>query len=493
MELDNPFRLEMEGKGQQWTVEALDHLMAMIGAAWDGQHKIDGTHGNVTFALGSATAYGVGAGIWMAPDLSTGLYQLRVGDPAGNQLTWDGTNLSVTGAIVATSGSFTGTITASSGTIGGWTINSTSLTGGNATLAASGNLTLGTLDDVARISADDGTYRLWIGHAVAASAPFRVDKGGTLVATNATITGAITATSGSFTGTLTSSAGTIGGWTLGASSLTGGNATLASSGNLTLGTVNDVFRASADDATYRLWIGHATAASAPFRVTKAGVVTMTNASITGTGQIDINGNILTGGTIICSGGLATLAEFSAAGACILGSNSGDATTVYGTLNTNGNVVFGLNDPDNSTLRCGTVATTNDFCVLQAGLLTICNTATTTKTQIDFQNGNGSVGTITTNGTTTTYNTTSDERLKVDHGRAGDFSTLLAVDVRDFHWRADGTPDRGVFAQREIGRHPRAVTRGDDDAPWMVDYSKYVPDLIGLIQDHDARLRALETR
>ncbi|HVL67207.1 MAG TPA: hypothetical protein VM364_08080 [Vicinamibacterales bacterium] len=74
---------------------------------------------------------------------------------------------------------------------------------------------------------------------------------------------------------------TIGGWSIGASSITGGNATLASSGNLTLGTSDDVLRASADDATYRLWIGAATAAIAPFRVTKAGGVTMAGATITG--------------------------------------------------------------------------------------------------------------------------------------------------------------------------------------------------------------------
>jgi hypothetical protein len=67
----------------------------------------------------------------------------------------------------------------------------------------------------------------------------------------------------------------IAGWSVGAASITGGNATLAASGNLTLGTSNDVVRLSADDATYRLWAGHAAAASAPFSVTKAGVVTMT--------------------------------------------------------------------------------------------------------------------------------------------------------------------------------------------------------------------------
>ena len=75
--------------------------------------------------------------------------------------------------------------------------------------------------------------------------------------------------------------GTIGGWTINATTLTGGNATLGSTGVLTLGTTNDVVIASAVDATYRIWVGHATAASAPFSVTKAGAVAASNITITG--------------------------------------------------------------------------------------------------------------------------------------------------------------------------------------------------------------------
>ncbi len=155
------------------------------------------------------------------------------------------------------------------------------------------------------VSAGDDV-RFWAGATFTnrATAPFRLTEAGALFASNATIAGAITASTidiggadatsfhvdvdgnlwsgaalfadGPFkvsnAGALTASSGTVGGWTLGASSFTGGDATLAASGNLTLGTVNDLVRLSADDATYRLWIGHATAASAPFRVTKAGAL-----------------------------------------------------------------------------------------------------------------------------------------------------------------------------------------------------------------------------
>lgn len=203
-----------------------------------------------------ATGFSTGTGIWL--DYNAGTPRFRIGDPAGQGMSWDGTTLVINGSFSATTG-----------TIGGWTINATSLTDTAGTVGMSSAVTGG--DDI----------RFFAGNVTPSSAPFRVTESGALVASNATITGAVTATSGSFTGSLTSSSGTIGGWTLGATTLTGGDAVLASSGNLTLGTGNDVFRASADNATYRLWIGHATAGSAPFRVTKAGAVTSSNLTVTG--------------------------------------------------------------------------------------------------------------------------------------------------------------------------------------------------------------------
>jgi hypothetical protein len=151
-----------------------------------------------------------------------------------------------------------GALTATSGAIGGWTLAATSLTDTAGTTGLSSAVTAG--DDI----------RFWAGHATPGSAPFRVTEAGALVATSATISGVITATSG-----------TVGGWTLGAASLTGGDVTLHNTGYLLLGTGNDIARLDAADATYRLWVGNATAASAPFRVTKAGVVTMTSATVTG--------------------------------------------------------------------------------------------------------------------------------------------------------------------------------------------------------------------
>ncbi len=177
-----------------------------------------------------------------------------------NKLTWNAdTNiLTVDGTIIATAGE-----------IGGFEIGPDYIRDEGDTFGLSSD------------STGPAPYvRFWAGSTFAAraTAPFRVYSDGAVVATNATISGSITATSGS-----------IGGWAIGATTLSGGNAVLSSAGTLLLGTANDVVIVDANDATYRLWVGNATAGSANFRVTKAGVMTATEAVIGGTG---VDGNFV---------------------------------------------------------------------------------------------------------------------------------------------------------------------------------------------------------
>jgi hypothetical protein len=117
----------------------------------------------------------------------------------------------------------------------------------------------------------------------------------------------------------------------------------------------------------------------------------------------------------------------------------------------------------------------------------------------YNSAGGLAGSITQNGATgVLFNTSSDARLKVDAGRAGDLTALRGVVVHDFTWRADGRRDRGVFAQEAHALYPRAITVGTDDRtddgslaqPWMTDYSQFVPDLIVGWQQHDAALAEL---
>jgi hypothetical protein len=71
-----------------------------------------------SISLGSATAFATGTGIWEGNE--GGVYKWRVGDPAGHLISWDGSTLSVNGAITATAGN-----------IGGWTIGTNSISAGS--------------------------------------------------------------------------------------------------------------------------------------------------------------------------------------------------------------------------------------------------------------------------------------------------------------------------------------------------------------------------
>ena len=123
-------------------------------------------------------------------------------------------------------------------------------------------------------------------------------------------------------------------------------------------------------------------------------------------------------------------------------------------------------------------------------------STTSATMIQFLNRSvGQVGNITSTGSATSYNTSSDQRLKdniVDAPSASD--DIDAIQVRSFDWKADGSHQKyGMVAQELQSVAPEAVT-GDADSDDMmgVDYSKLVPMLVKEIQSLRARVAQLET-
>jgi hypothetical protein len=121
-------------------------------------------------------------------------------------------------------------------------------------------------------------------------------------------------------------------------------------------------------------------------------------------------------------------------------------------------------------------------------------STSAATQFSFNNPNGEVGTIVTNGTATAYNTSSDQRLKeniVDAPSASD--DIDAIQVRSFDWKADGSHQKyGMVAQELVTVAPEAVSQPEDPEEMMgVDYSKLVPMLIKEVQQLRARVAQLE--
>ena len=136
---------------------------------------------------------------------STGTYAFWAGDKDSSKADF---SVKHDGTLKATKANIEGTINAKDGKIGGFTLTDTKLYSG------SGNTTAG-----------NGVFghemAFWAGNEVSENAPFRVGHDGSLVASNANISGHITATSGSFTGAIYASSGTFTGAVKTGSTITG--------------------------------------------------------------------------------------------------------------------------------------------------------------------------------------------------------------------------------------------------------------------------------
>ncbi len=86
--------------------------------------------------------------------------------------------------------------------------------------------------------------------------------------------------------------------------------------------------------------------------------------------------------------------------------------------------------------------------------------TSTVTQLAFFNPNGAVGTMQTNGSTTTFTPTSDYRLK-NNVRPADAKRFMEIEFVDYEW-VDGQHDCGVIADKLQQIYPSLVY-GDKDA------------------------------
>ena len=132
---------------------------------------------------------------------------------------------------------------------------------------------------------------------------------------------------------------------------------------------------------------------------------------------------------------------------------------------------------------------------------IANTITTSYAAITFFNGNGSIGSITTSGSATAFNTSSDYRLKENVAEVTDGITRLQqLKPSRFNFIAD--PDKTVdgFIAHEVQTVvPEAITGekdavDDDGNPVYqgIDQSKLVPLLTAALQEAIARIETLET-
>lgn len=129
-------------------------------------------------------------------------------------------------------------------------------------------------------------------------------------------------------------------------------------------------------------------------------------------------------------------------------------------------------------------------------------ATSLTTMLEFLNGNGSVGTIKTTGTSTQFNTSSDYRLKENVVTDWDATTRLKqLKPSRFNFIADANTTLDGFIAHEVANVVPESISGDKDAvdadgnidPQGIDQSKLVPLLTKALQEAVAKIETLEAK
>lgn len=122
----------------------------------------------------------------------------------------------------------------------------------------------------------------------------------------------------------------------------------------------------------------------------------------------------------------------------------------------------------------------------------------------FYKDGASVGSIGVTGAGTSFNVTSDPRLKRDivaADSAAAFAAVMSWPVRSFTWKATGLREVGFIATELQAVKPDAVT-GEPDGmdevtggimPMMIDKTRLLPEMVLALQHIAARVAALEAK
>jgi hypothetical protein len=242
-------------------------------------------------------------------------------------------------------------------------------------------------------------------------------------------------------------------------------------------------------------------------------------------RIDSSGNVGIGTTSPTNVGL-HINKASAVGSGIRVQNTAATWDLVNTSNgdfeiyTGGAKVFlvGTNNAERMRIDSSgniNIATTNDSAarlVINGADNHVINTirnGTGVSTHIAFRNGNGQVGTISTSNSTTSYNTSSDYRLKENIApMTGALATVAQLKPCTYTWRVDGSAGQGFIAHElqavvpdcVIGEKDAVETYTDEEGVEQtrpvyqgVDTSFLVATLTAAIQELSAKNDALEAR
>tara|TARA_R100001591_G_scaffold30696_1_gene41555 strand:+ start:232 stop:1359 length:1128 start_codon:yes stop_codon:yes gene_type:complete len=155
----------------------------------------------------------------------------------------------------------------------------------------------------------------------------------------------------------------------------------------------------------------------------------------------------------------------------------------------GNLMIGKTS-DNNAVAGTTISsigivksTRTDFSLLLNRLSTDGNVAL-------FQKDSTTVGTISVTGSATTYNTSSDARLKDITGSARGLEVINELNPVSYDWKADGKSDEGLIAQEVKKLVPNAVSE-TEDGYYQMDYSKLVVHLVAGMKEQQKEIKELK--
>jgi hypothetical protein len=172
------------------------------------------------------------------------------------------------------------------------------------------------------------------------------------------------------------------------------------------------------------------------------------------------------------------------------------------IDSSGNLLVGTTNaaPRNLTSGSGVrIGVTGQFEAAGAADNNFINITATSGSMLAFRCQAAAVGSITTNGTSTVYNTTSDYRLKTVVGSVTGYGARIdALEPVEYTWNANGTRTRGFLAHEFQTVYPNSVT-GDKDAidadgnpvyqAMQASTSEVIADLVAEIQSLRQRLSA----
>ena len=255
----------------------------------------------------------------------------------------------------------------------------------------SGKFTVGAPPNSIVLDATTSTRRIYIGTGTYNNTNTKVylDSDGkfsltdklTFDGTNLSING-----NGTFSGNLSAAGGTFSG--------------ALSGGTISIGSGNDIFKADSNG----IYLGNATFGSAPFRVSMAGALTATSATITGT----IN---VTGGNAETTSGAQSKADSARDSA--ISTASGDATTK-------------ANNAYNNAVSAASSDATNKSDAARNAAISAASTDATNKSNTAFNNAAAQVASLANGGYSGTFISSTTIYAPVIAGQIGYFSEQFRV-------------------------------------------------------------------